>query len=198
MKRLILASSNVGKLHELRSLLMGHHFHVIPQQVLGISDAEETGLSFVENAILKARHAASVGQEIAIADDSGLCVPALKGAPGIYSARYSGEHGNHAANNAKLLKAMEHVSYRYAYYVCVLAYVRHAEDPEPIIATGYWHGEIAREPRGKHGFGYDPLFWLPDLGKTVAELADEEKNQMSHRAKALSQLVHLLETHERV
>lgn len=196
MKRLVLASSNLGKLHELRALLASHHYNVITQRVLGIADAEETGLSFVENAILKARHAAKHSQELAIADDSGLCVPALKGAPGIYSARYSGSHSNDSANIDKLLHEMQHVTYRHAYYVCVLAYVRHAEDPEPIIATGYWHGEILRERRGTGGFGYDSVFFVPELGKTVAELNAEEKNQISHRAKALLQLVDLLDHHE--
>lgn len=183
---IVLASSNAKKIIELNAVLADFGLLAISQQTLGVDDAEETGLSFIENALIKARHAAKVTGKPAIADDSGLCVPALDGQPGIYSARYSGKHGNDAANNEKLLLSLTEEKQRHAYYVCAIAYVHHADDPLPILAQGIWHGEILHEGQGKNGFGYDPLFWLPDLGKTAAELSPEEKNRISHRALALA------------
>lgn len=186
---IILASSNAKKIIELNAVLADFDLIAISQQTLGIDDAEETGLSFIENALIKARHAAKATGKPAIADDSGLCVPALGGQPGIYSARYSGAHGNDAANNEKLLKMLAEEKQRHAYYVCAIAYVHHADDPLPIIAQGLWYGEILHESRGENGFGYDPLFWLPDLGKTAAEISPEEKNRISHRVLALADFV---------
>lgn len=186
---LVLASSNSKKIRELDAVLANFGLHVIGQQTLGVSDAEETGLSFIENALIKARYAAQMTGKPAIADDSGLCVPALGGQPGIYSARYSGEHGNDAANNRKLLTELAHVENRGAYYVCAIAYVHTPEDPLPILAQGLWQGEILHEARGDNGFGYDPLFWLPDLGKSAAELSPEHKNHISHRALALADFI---------
>lgn len=186
---LVLASSNSKKIRELDAVLVNFGLHVIGQQTLGVSDAEETGLSFIENALIKARHAAQMTGKPAIADDSGLCVPALGGQPGIYSARYSGEHGNDAANNRKLLTELGHVQNRSAYYVCAIAYVHTPEDPLPILAQGLWQGEILHEARGDNGFGYDPLFWLPDLDKSAAELSPEHKNHISHRALALADFI---------
>lgn len=186
---IILASSNTKKINELNLVLGDFDLVAISQQVFGVGDAEETGLSFIENALIKARHAARATGKPAIADDSGLCVPALGGQPGIYSARYSGEHGNDAANNERLLQSLSGEEHRHAYYVCAIAYVHHADDPLPILAQGLWHGEILHEGRGKNGFGYDPLFWLPDLGRSAAELSPEEKNRISHRALALADFV---------
>ena len=188
---LVLASNNKGKIAEFETLFaqLDLPVQVIPQGQLNIEDAVEDGLSFVENAILKARHAAKVSGKAAIADDSGLCVPILGGAPGIYSARFAGEHGNDAANNEKLLnklkplrqdnKAIEGM------FVCVLALVEHADDPLPQIFQGIWKGEILAEARGEHGFGYDPLFWLPELGVSSAEMSKAEKNKISHRGQAM-------------
>ncbi|MDO4776524.1 MAG: RdgB/HAM1 family non-canonical purine NTP pyrophosphatase [Cardiobacteriaceae bacterium] len=186
---IVLASSNAKKIIELNAVLADFDLVAISQQTLGVNDAEETGLSFIENALIKARHAAKATGKPAIADDSGLCVPALGGQPGIYSARYGGAHGNDAANNEKLLKMLAGEKQRHAYYVCAIAYVHHADDPLPIIAQGLWHGEILHEGRGENGFGYDPLFWLPDVEKTAAELSPEEKNRISHRALALADFV---------
>lgn len=185
MAEIILASSNAGKIREFQALFNRYGLTIVPQATLGIGDAEETGLSFIENAILKARHASALAGKPAIADDSGLVVPALNGEPGIYSARYSGEHGDDAANNAKLLKLLETIDDRRAFFVCTIAYCQHAKDPLPIIASGLWHGEILRAPRGANGFGYDPLFWLAQYGKTSAELPAETKNAQSHRGQAL-------------
>lgn len=190
MTRVVLASSNPGKLAEFRALLAGSGFDVVAQHELGVDDAAETGLSFVENALLKARHAARATGLPALADDSGLCVAALHGAPGLYSARYAGRHGDNAANNIKLLQQMQGVpeTQRGAFFICVLVLLQHAEDPAPIIAEGRWHGRVLDAPRGAHGFGYDPLF-LPN-GQTVssAELAAEVKNHLSHRGQALRRL----------
>ncbi len=188
--KLVLASSNAGKLAEFDSLLAPLGFAVIAQSALGVTDAEETGLSFVENAILKARHAARATGLAALADDSGLCVDALGGAPGLYSARFAGEHGNHAANIDKLLAglAARPDTPRTARFVCVLAFLRHADDPQPLIAEGHWEGEILSAPRGSGGFGYDPVFFSPQHGQSAAELGKEEKNRSSHRARALARL----------
>lgn len=190
-KKLVLASNNSGKIAEFTHLFehMGMDITVIPQGQLNIEDAVEDGLSFVENAIIKARHAASASGLPAIADDSGLCVPILDGAPGIYSARYAGEHGDDNANNHKLLANLQHLRQDdqsiTAMFVCVLALVQHADDPLPQIFQGTWQGEILEAPRGEHGFGYDPLFWLPELHCSSAELSKADKNKISHRGQAM-------------
>lgn len=189
--QLVLASNNKGKVAEFETLFQQLHLpvEIIPQGRLNIEDAVEDGLSFVENAIIKARHAAKISGKPALADDSGICVPILGGAPGIYSARYAGEHGNDAANNQKLLEDLQ--AFRQegqtieGMFVCVLALVEHAEDPLPKIFQGIWTGEILDAVRGENGFGYDPLFWLPELGKSSAELTKAEKNQISHRGQAM-------------
>src|SRR5690554_3107626 len=186
--RLVLASNNAGKLKELQAML-GDDIEVLPQREFTDQEADETGLSFVENAILKARHAARASGLPALADDSGLAVDALGGAPGIYSARYADGQGD-AANNAKLLQALRDVpdAERGARFICALALVRHAEDPVPIICEGAWEGRILHAARGEHGFGYDPLFLIPELGLSSAELPARQKNQLSHRARAMQQL----------
>ena len=188
---LVLASNNKGKIAEFETLFaqLDLPVQVIPQGQLNIEDAVEDGLSFVENAILKARHAAKISGKPAIADDSGLCVPILGGAPGIYSARFAGEHGNDAANNEKLLNKLKPLRQDSAaiegMFVCVLALVEHADDPLPQIFQGIWKGEILAETRGENGFGYDPLFWLPELGVSSAEMSKAEKNKISHRGQAM-------------
>ena len=188
---LVLASNNKGKIAEFETLFaqLDLPVQVIPQGQLNIEDAVEDGLSFVENAILKARHAAKISGKPAIADDSGLCVPILDGAPGIYSARFAGEHGNDAANNEKLLNKLKPLRQDGAaiegMFVCVLALVEHADDPLPQIFQGIWKGEILAEARGENGFGYDPLFWLPELGVSSAEMSKAEKNKISHRGQAM-------------
>jgi len=191
MKKLVLASNNPGKLVEIRALLGGFDLTVVPQGELGIPEAEEPHDSFIENALAKARHASLASGLPALADDSGLCVPALGGAPGVHSAYYAGREGGRAErdarNNAALLRNIEGKA-RQAYYVCVMALVRRADDSQPLIAEGRWEGEIGREPRGENGFGYDPLFHLPGLGRTAAELAPAEKNRISHRGIALGNL----------
>ena len=195
--KLVLASNNAGKLVELRELLAGSGIELIAQTELGIGDAEETGLTFVENAILKARHAARAAGLPALADDSGLCVDALGGAPGLYSARYAGAHGDNAGNNAKLLRELEGVAdaQRTAHFTCMLALLRTADDPDPIIATGRWPGRVLHAPRGERGFGYDPVF-LPDDGGGLgaAELDPALKNRISHRGQALAGLREMLFT----
>lgn len=190
MSRIVLASSNPGKLKEFNALLADSGLHVEPQSAFNVPDADETGLTFVENALLKARHASRLSGLPALADDSGLCVEHLRGAPGLYSARYSGHHGDNAANNAKLLRELDGVptEQRGAFFICVLVLLQHADDPAPLIAEGRWHGRVLPEQRGEHGFGYDPLF-LPD-GETVsaAELPPGLKNRISHRGRALALL----------
>ncbi|HEX4869207.1 MAG TPA: RdgB/HAM1 family non-canonical purine NTP pyrophosphatase [Moraxellaceae bacterium] len=191
MKQLVLATGNAGKLKELQALLADQSFEIVTQKSLGVSDADETGLSFVENAILKARHAARATGLPALADDSGLCVDILGGAPGIYSARYSGAGATDASNNDKLLQALAPLrgaAPLTARFVCVLALVRHADDPLPLLCQAEWAGEILEAPRGEQGFGYDPLFWVPAEGMTSAELPRERKNALSHRGQALQQL----------
>lgn len=191
MKQLVLATGNAGKLKELQSLLAELPYEIISQKSLGVSDAKETGLSFVENAILKARHASRATGLPALADDSGLCVDALGGAPGIYSARYSGEGATDERNNEKLLRELQPLrsaSPLTARFVCVLALVRHADDPLPLICQAEWQGEILDALRGEQGFGYDPLFLVPAEGMSSAELSCERKNAISHRAQALRQL----------
>lgn len=188
--KLVLASSNAGKLVELRDLLGDARIELHAQSEFGVTDAEETGLTFVENALLKARHAARVTGLPALGDDSGLCVDALDGAPGLYSARYAGGHGDSAANIAKLLAALRDVpqAARTARFVCVLAMLRHAEDPQPLIAEGVWEGRILDAPRGSGGFGYDPVFFDPARGMGAAELDAALKNRISHRGIALARL----------
>ena len=188
--KLILASGNAGKLAELRDLLGDAGIDLHAQSEFGVADADETGLTFVENAILKARHAARATGMPALGDDSGLCVDALDGAPGLYSARYAGTHGDAGANIAKLLDALRDVPdpRRDARFVCVLALLRHAEDPQPLIAEGVWEGRILFAPRGEGGFGYDPVFFDPERNMGAAELDAALKNRISHRGRALALL----------
>ena len=188
--RVVLASGNAGKHAEFAALLADCGVKLLIQSELGISDAEETGLSFVENALLKARHAARASGLPALADDSGLCVDALSGAPGIHSARYAGRHGDATANITRLLDALRDVpaSGRGAQFVCVLALVRHADDPLPLLAEGRWSGSILETPRGSSGFGYDPVFFDPQHGCSAAELDAASKNRISHRGRALAAL----------
>jgi XTP/dITP diphosphohydrolase len=191
----VLATSNGGKVAELSTLLAAASLdlHLTSQAALGVSAAAETGATFVENALLKARHAARVTGLPAIADDSGLVVDALGGAPGVRSARFAGEHADDAANIAKLVGLLAEPSLaRTAYFYCVLVALAHPDDAAPLIASGSWHGEIAPAPRGTHGFGYDPVFFIPALGRTAAELEPEQKNRVSHRGTALRRLVELL------
>jgi XTP/dITP diphosphohydrolase len=187
-RRIVLASSNAGKLREFRALLAELDFTVIAQGELGIASAEEPHLTFVENALAKARHAAVHSGLPALADDSGLCVAALGGAPGVHSARFSGPNADDDSNNAELLRRLHGQSERRAHYTCVLVAVASADDPEPLIAEAQWPGAIITQPRGEGGFGYDPLFLLPELGRTAAELPPDEKNRISHRGQAMREL----------
>lgn len=191
MKQIVLASNNPGKVREIGQMLADLELEVLPQSSFNIEEVEETGLSFVENAILKARHAAAASGLPAIADDSGLEVDALNGAPGIYSARYAGPGASDTENLQKLLADLEKVTQeqRTARFQCLMVYMRHAHDPTPLICQGTWEGLISFEPRGKSGFGYDPVFFVPSQNCTSAELAPEEKNRLSHRGQALRQLV---------
>ncbi|WP_323140544.1 RdgB/HAM1 family non-canonical purine NTP pyrophosphatase [Massilia phyllosphaerae] len=191
-QRLILASNNAGKLKEFAQLLAPIGFDLHPQGEFNVPEAEEPFGTFVENALQKARHAARLTGLPALADDSGVCVNALGGAPGVYSARYAGEPKSDARNSAKLIADLAQHADKSAYYYCVLVYVRHADDPQPVIADGVWRGRIVEEARGAGGFGYDPHFLLPELGKTAAELASGEKNAVSHRGQALRALVEKL------
>ncbi len=186
---LVLASDNRGKLAEFAQLLAPLGFALKAQGELGIPEADEPHASFVENALANARHASRLSGLPALADDSGICVPALGGAPGVYSARYAGEPKSDAANNAKLVRELAAQTDKSAYYYCVLVYLRHADDPQPVIAEGRWDGELVSEPRGAGGFGYDPHFLVRDLGMTAAELPAEEKNRLSHRGQALRALI---------
>jgi XTP/dITP diphosphohydrolase len=192
--RLVVASSNQGKLVEIREVLAGLHVELVAQGDIGIGDADETASTFIENALLKARHAARLSGLPALGDDSGICVDALGGAPGLFSARYAGAHGDAAANIAKLLAALRDVpdSARSANFYCVVVLLRHADDPAPLIAEGRWHGRILAAPRGSGGFGYDPVFFDPLLGRGAAELDAATKNRISHRGQALAQLRDLL------
>ncbi|GAB7535448.1 RdgB/HAM1 family non-canonical purine NTP pyrophosphatase [Burkholderia sp. 3C] len=192
LSRIVLASNNAGKLREFAALFETVGIEIVPQGQLDVSEAEEPYLTFIENALTKARHASRATGLPAIADDSGLCVRALHGAPGVHSARYAQRAGlekSDAANNAHLVEQLRGVDDRRAYYCCVLALVRHPDDPEPLFAEGRWHGEVVDAPRGEHGFGYDPHFLLPALNATVAELAPAVKNTVSHRALALRALL---------
>jgi XTP/dITP diphosphohydrolase len=188
-QKIVLASNNAGKLKEFASLLGEIGLDVRPQAEFNVPEAEEPFATFVENALTKARHAARLTGLPALADDSGVCVNALGGAPGVYSARYAGEPKSDAANNAKLVADLAAHADKSAYYYCVLVYVRHADDPQPVIADGVWSGEIVAAPQGEGGFGYDPYFLLPQLGKTAAQLSGAEKNAVSHRGQALRALV---------
>lgn len=189
MKKLVLASNNAKKMKELNALLAPLGFEVIPQGQLGIPEAEEPHCTFVENALAKARHAAAHSGLPALADDSGLCVAALGGAPGVYSARYAGEPKSDARNNEKLLADLAGQTDRRAHFACVLVLVRSADDPQPIIAEGEWHGEILATQRGAEGFGYDPLFYVPTHCQTAAELDADIKNRLSHRGQAMQKLI---------
>jgi XTP/dITP diphosphohydrolase len=189
MRKLVIASNNAGKLREIQHLLGPLGFEIFTQTALGVTEAEEPHATFIENALSKARHASLYTQLPALADDSGICVPRLNGAPGIHSARYAGEPRSDERNNLKLVETLRSELDRRAHYYCVMVLLRHAEDPQPIIADGTWHGEIVLEPQGQGGFGYDPYFFLPELGKTAAELSMEQKNRMSHRGQALARLV---------
>ncbi len=192
LQPLVLASNNRGKLAEFSQLLAPLGFELRTQGELGIVEAEEPHATFVENALAKARHAARASGLPALADDSGICVPALGGAPGVLSARFAGEPKSDAANNRKLVDSLASQADKSAYYYCVLVYLRHADDPQPVIAEGRWNGQIIAEPRGNGGFGYDPHFLLPELGKTAAELSAEDKNRQSHRGQALQALIRKL------
>jgi len=190
MNKLVIASNNPGKLREFRRMLAPLGIEVLTQAELGISEAEEPHCTFVENALAKARHASAASGLPALADDSGICVAALGGAPGVQSARYAGDNPkSDSKNNEKLLREMHGVNDRRAHYYCVLVLVHHAEDPQPVIAEGEWHGEIGHGERGEGGFGYDPLFLLPQFNKTAAELSHDEKAEVSHRARALKVLL---------
>lgn len=189
MKKLVLASGNPGKLREFAALLATVDFDVLPQAQFNVPEAEEPHFTFVENAIAKARHAARLTGLPALADDSGICVDALGGAPGVFSARFAGEPKSDQRNNEKLVADLAGQANRRAHYYCILVFVRHADDPQPIIAEGEWHGEIIDTPRGANGFGYDPYFWLSEFGCTAAELAADKKNAISHRGKALAVLI---------
>lgn len=196
MQKIVLASNNKGKVREFSEMLSTLDMEVLPQATFNIEDADETGLTFVENAIIKARHASAIANLPAIADDSGLEVDALNGAPGIYSARYSGEGATDEKNLLKLLDALKDVpeEKRTARFQCVLVYMRHAEDPTPLICQGTWEGIITTKPQGENGFGYDPVFYVPTHKCSSAELGAEEKNSISHRGQALKLLLNALKT----
>ena len=189
MKKLVIASNNPGKLREIERILQPLGLEVVPQSTLNIAEAEEPYCTFIENCLAKARHAAEHSGLPALADDSGICVDALQGAPGVYSARFAGEPKSDARNNEKLIALLRQETNRKAHYYCVMVLVRHPHDPQPIIAEGAWHGEIIDTPRGSGGFGYDPYFLVAGLGKTGAELPLDIKNGISHRGLALAELV---------
>jgi XTP/dITP diphosphohydrolase len=191
--RLVLASNNAGKLREFGALLAPLGIELIAQGALAIPEAEEPYASFLENALAKARHAAALSGSWALADDSGLCVDALRGAPGVLSARYAGEPRDDARNNAQLLHELAGVADRSAAFVCTLVLLRHPADPDPLVAQGRWSGQIALSAAGDGGFGYDPLFWLPAQGCTSAQLPPDLKNLLSHRAQALRRLLELMQ-----
>ncbi|MEI7426842.1 MAG: RdgB/HAM1 family non-canonical purine NTP pyrophosphatase [Betaproteobacteria bacterium] len=188
-KKIVLASSNLGKLAEFNALFGPLGIELISQQALGIAPAPEPFFTFVENALTKARQASSISGLPSLADDSGICVEALDGAPGIHSARFAGPDSTDTQNNEHLLDLMKNHTNKRARYVCALVFIRHTNDPEPIIASGTWNGEIIDSPRGANGFGYDPFFFLPDLGQTAAELPPALKNKISHRALAMQELM---------
>ena len=197
MKKIVVASNNVGKLNEIGAILAPLDIEIVPQSTLGVPEADEPHFTFVENALAKARHASRHTGLPALADDSGICVDALNGAPGVHSARFAGEPSAGSAggrnnqeqrNNQKLLALLANETNRKAHYYCVVVLMRHADDPQPMICEAEWHGEIMRVPRGSGGFGYDPLFLIPELRRTGAELAPEHKNRISHRGQALAAL----------
>ena len=194
MQKLVIATGNAHKLHEIRTLLEPLGIEAVSQSEFNVPEAAEPHGTFIENALAKARHAARLTGLPALADDSGICVEALGGAPGVISAIYAGEPRSDARNNAKLLEAMREVSDRRAHYHCALVLLRHADDPQPIIAEGQWHGMILEAPRGEGGFGYDPLFLDTELQQTVAEISTVDKNRVSHRGQALRALVEKLRT----
>lgn len=194
MQKLVLASNNAGKVKEFQALLAPLNFEVITQGSLNISAAEEPHHTFVENALAKARHASAASGLPALADDSGICVDALDGRPGVHSARFAGEPANDAANNLKLIAELLSKTDRSAHYVCALVFVKNADDPEPLIVETQWHGVIVDEPKGTYGFGYDPHFYIPEQHKTAAELDPAQKNVISHRGQALRQLIQQLQT----
>ena len=199
MKKLVIASGNPGKLREFAQMLEPLGFEIVPQAELGIAEAEEPHATFVENALAKARHASRLARMPAFADDSGICAAALGGEPGVHSARYAGGEGGgpeaqDARNNRRLLAELAGKTDRRAHYYCVVVLVRHAEDPEPLIAEGRWHGQVIADARGSNGFGYDPYFYLPELYRTAAELEPDAKNSVSHRGQALRQLVAALQS----
>lgn len=195
--KIVLASSNAGKLKEIQHIFAPLKFELIPQTALNIEDAEETGLTFVENALLKARHAAKESGLPAMADDSGLCVDALHGQPGIYSARFAGMNAGNQDNIDKLLKLLQPYKdkQRRAHFFCTIVLVRRADDPVPLICQASWTGSVLNAPRGSGGFGYDPIFYIPELNQTAAELSPEIKNRLSHRGKALELLLSMLKEH---
>ncbi len=194
MKKIVIASNNVGKLNEIGAILTPLDIEIIAQSMLGVPEADEPHFTFIENALAKARHASKHSGLPALADDSGICVDALSGVPGVHSARFAGgppaggRDAQDERNNRKLLELLANESNRKAHYYCVIVLTRHADDPQPMICEAEWHGEIVRAPRGSGGFGYDPLFLIPDLRSTAAELAPENKNRISHRGQALAQL----------
>jgi len=194
MQKLVLASNNAGKVREFQALLAPLDFQVIPQGELGIPSAEEPHHTFVENALAKARHASALSKLPALADDSGICAHALNGQPGVLSARYAGEPANDAANNQKLNQALKDQDSLGAHYVCALVFVNSADDPEPVIVQTRWYGTWLEDAKGTHGFGYDPHFFLPELGLTAAELDPAKKNSISHRGQALRQLIEQLKS----
>jgi XTP/dITP diphosphohydrolase len=192
MKKIVIASNNAGKLREIARILEPMGLEAMPQAAFGVPECPEPHVTFVENCIAKARHASAHTGLPALADDSGICVDALNGAPGVYSARYAGDPKSDERNNQKLIEALQDQSNRRAHYYCVMVYVRYADDPTPIIAEGAWHGEIIDEPRGTGGFGYDPYFLVPAFGQTGAEMSMEDKNGVSHRGQALRALAEKL------
>ncbi|MGB3429847.1 MAG: RdgB/HAM1 family non-canonical purine NTP pyrophosphatase [Burkholderiaceae bacterium] len=194
MQRIVIASSNPGKLREFRHLLAPLGWDVVSQAELNVSSADEPHATFLENALAKARHAAAATGLPALADDSGICAAALNGAPGVLSARFAGEPSDDRRNNEELLRRLAVSGDRRAHYTCVLAAVRSADDPEPLIADARWHGEVLLQLRGSGGFGYDPLFLLPELGRTAAELEPAEKNRISHRGQAMAELARKMAT----
>jgi XTP/dITP diphosphohydrolase len=192
MSKVVIASNNAGKLREIQQILAPLAIEALPQGSFGVPECPEPHVTFIENCIAKARHASAHTGLPALADDSGICVDALNGAPGVYSARYAGEPKSDERNNQKLIEALKDNPNRKAHYYCVMVYVRYADDPQPIIAEGAWHGEIIDEPRGAGGFGYDPYFLVPAFGRTGAELTADEKNGISHRGQALTALAQRL------
>jgi XTP/dITP diphosphohydrolase len=194
MQKLVIASGNPGKLREIGQILMPLGFEVLPQSDFAVPECPEPHVTFIENCLAKARHASLHTGLPALADDSGICVEALNGAPGVYSARYGGEPKSDQRNNEKLVAALKGQANRKAHYYCVIVLVRHADDPEPLIAEGRWHGEIIEAPRGAGGFGYDPHFYVAEFGRTGAELTPAEKNSVSHRGMALRELVEKLQS----